>query len=96
MSDLAFFQHVRAVGTGKTAVASDEKHRGPRVVLVLRRQRVVDVRLAGDAETARVIASAYGVEAATRCCALIMRDAAISSKARVIFAVARTDLMRRR
>jgi hypothetical protein len=42
------------------------------------------------------MASAYGVDAATRCCALPIRDAAINSCARVIFAVARTDLIRRR
>ena len=46
------------------------------------------------AETARVMARAYGVDAATRCCALTMRDAAISSIARVIFLVAWTDRMR--
>ena len=39
---------------------------------------------------------AYGVEAATRCCALTMRAVAISSWARVIFFVALTDAMRRR
>src|SRR5664280_2281832 len=44
--------------------------------------------------TARVIASAYGLEALTRCCALAMRDVAISSNARVIFLVDCTDLMR--
>jgi len=46
------------------------------------------------AETARVMARAYGVEAAVRCCALIMRDAAMSSKALVIFWVALTVRMR--
>src|SRR5919199_1065185 len=39
------------------------------------------------AETARVMALAYGVDAAVRCCALIMRDAAMSSNALVIFCV---------
>src|SRR3712207_3405549 len=42
------------------------------------------------------MARAYGLEAAVRCCALIMRDAAMSSKALVIFCVALTDLIRLR
>src|SRR5919206_1972213 len=48
------------------------------------------------AETARVMARAYGVEAAVRCWALIMRDAAMSSNAFVIFCVAFTDRIRLR
>jgi hypothetical protein len=48
------------------------------------------------ADTARVSSRAYGVEAVTRCCALTIRDAEISSMARVIFLVAPTLLMRRR
>src|SRR5660397_175019 len=46
------------------------------------------------AVTARVIASAYGLEELTRCCALAMRDVAISSNVRVIFLVDCADLMR--
>ena len=46
--------------------------------------------------TVSVIASAYGVDSATRCCALTMRDAAMSSIALVIFFVDCTALMRRR
>ena len=48
------------------------------------------------AETARVISSAYGVEAATFCCAFTMRAVAISSWARVICLVAFTEAIRRR
>jgi hypothetical protein len=48
------------------------------------------------AETARVNSFAYGVEAATRCCALTIREAEINSIAFVIFLVALTDLIRRR
>src|SRR3954471_11224161 len=44
----------------------------------------------------RVISSAYGLDAATRCWALEIRDAATSSIARVIFLVDCTDWMRRR
>ena len=44
--------------------------------------------------TVSVIASAYGVDSATRCCALTMREAAMSSIALVIFFVDRTALMR--
>ena len=43
-----------------------------------------------------VICSLYGRAAATRCCALTMRDAAISSMARVIFLVDWTLRMRLR
>jgi hypothetical protein len=43
------------------------------------------------ADTARVSSRAYGVAAAARCCALMIRDAAISSMARVIFLVAWVD-----
>ena len=46
--------------------------------------------------TARVNSFAYGVDAATRCCALTIRDAEINSMARVIFLVALTERMRRR
>jgi len=45
------------------------------------------------AETARVTAREYGVDAATRCCALAMRDAEINSIARVIFLVVWADLI---
>ena len=48
------------------------------------------------AVTARVIASAYGVDSATRCWALTMREAAMSSIALVIFLVELTVLIRRR
>ncbi len=37
------------------------------------------------ADTARVSSRAYGAAAWARCCALMMRDAAMSSMARVIF-----------
>ena len=47
------------------------------------------------AVTARVSSSAYGDEAATWRCALMMREAAIISIALVIFLVAVTDLIRR-
>jgi hypothetical protein len=43
-----------------------------------------------------VICAAYGCAALTRCCALTMREAAMSSIARVIFLVDFTDRMRRR
>jgi len=46
--------------------------------------------------TARVNSFAYGVDAETRCCALTIRDAEMSSIARVIFLVALTERMRRR
>ncbi len=49
-----------------------------------------------SAEITRVIWRAYGFAALTRCCALTMRDAAMSSIARVIFLVDCTDRMRRR
>ena len=49
-----------------------------------------------SAEITRVICRAYGWAAVTRCCALTMRDAAMSSIARVIFLVDCTDRMRRR
>ena len=45
------------------------------------------------AETARVMARAYGVDAATRACAFWMREAEISSMARVIFLVVWADLI---
>src|SRR3954447_532512 len=48
------------------------------------------------ADTARVIARAYGVDDAVRCCAFIMRAAAMSSNARVIFWVDFTARMRLR
>src|SRR3954447_3083320 len=54
------------------------------------------VALDATAWTTAVNASAYGVDAATRCCALTMRDAAMSSIALVIFLVDCTDLIRRR
>src|SRR3954454_1615950 len=44
----------------------------------------------------RVISSAYGAAARARCWARAMREAAMSSIARVIFLVDWTDLMRRR
>ena len=43
-----------------------------------------------------MIAWAYGEDAAVRCCAFIMRAAAISSNAFVIFCVALTDRIRLR
>ena len=45
------------------------------------------------AETARVMAREYGPEAATRCCAFWMREAEMSSMARVIFLVVWADLI---
>src|SRR5262245_65198414 len=48
------------------------------------------------ADTARVSSRAYGAAAWARCCALMIRDAAMSSMARVIFFVAWTDLIRPR
>src|SRR3954468_9274310 len=48
------------------------------------------------ADTARVIARAYGVDACVRCCALIIREAAMSSNALVIFCVDFTARMRLR
>ncbi len=45
---------------------------------------------------AAVSRSAYGRASMTRCCALTIRDAAMSSMARVIFAVDCTDRIRRR
>ncbi len=45
------------------------------------------------AETARVTAREYGADAAIRCCAFWMRDAEISSIARVIFFVVCADLI---
>ena len=48
------------------------------------------------AETARVSSRAYGAAAAARCCALMMRDAAMSSMARVIFFIDSVDLIRAR
>ena len=48
------------------------------------------------AETARVSSRAYGAAAWARCCALMMRDAAMSSMARVIFFIDSVDLIRAR
>src|SRR5215469_13500981 len=52
--------------------------------------------LATTASTARVSSLAYGAAACSRCCALMIREAAISSWARVILAVDWTLLIRRR
>ena len=46
--------------------------------------------------TTSVMPSAYGCAACTRACAFTIREAAISSMARVIFFVDSTDLIRRR
>src|SRR4029079_13814938 len=48
------------------------------------------------ADTARVSSRAYGAACWARCCALMMRDAAMSSMARVIFLADSTDLIRAR
>ena len=48
------------------------------------------------AVTARVNSVAYGEEAATRCCALTIREAEMSSIAFVIFLVAFTERIRLR
>src|SRR3954466_5350481 len=48
------------------------------------------------AETARVSSRAYGAAACARCCALMIRDAAMSSMARVIFFIDSVDLIRAR
>ena len=48
------------------------------------------------ADTARVSSRAYGAAAWARCCALMMRDAAMSSMARVIFFIDLADLVRAR
>src|SRR4051812_49309767 len=48
------------------------------------------------AVSARVSSSAYGLASFTRACALTIRDAEMSSMARVIFFVAWTDRIRRR
>src|SRR6476659_10021768 len=48
------------------------------------------------AETARVSSRAYGAADCARCCALMMRDAAMSSMARVIFFIDSVDLIRAR
>ncbi len=48
------------------------------------------------AETARVSSRAYGAADWARCCALMMRDAAMSSMARVIFFIDSVDLIRAR
>ena len=48
------------------------------------------------AETARVSSRAYGADAWARCCALMIREAAMSSMARVIFFIDVTDLVRAR
>ena len=45
------------------------------------------------AETARVSSRAYGAAACARCCALMIRDAAMSSMARVIFFIDSVDLI---
>ena len=47
-----------------------------------------------SAETARVMARAYGAASLLRCWALTMREAAMSSIARVIFLVEVTERMR--
>ena len=47
-----------------------------------------------SAETARVIARAYGAASRLRCCAFTIREAAMSSIARVIFLVEVTERMR--
>src|ERR1700722_3463401 len=52
--------------------------------------------LATTASTARVISRAYGWASCSRCCALMIREDAISSWARVILAVDWTLLIRRR
>ena len=49
---------------------------------------------AARCRTTSVICSLYGTAAWTRCCALTIRDAAMSSMARVIFLVACTVRMR--
>src|SRR5690349_24802127 len=49
-----------------------------------------------SAETARVSSRAYGAACWARCCALMMRDAAMSSMARVIFFIDSVDLIRAR
>ena len=48
------------------------------------------------AETARVSSRAYGAADWARCCALMIRDAAMSSMARVIFFIDSVDLIRAR
>ena len=48
------------------------------------------------AETARVSSRAYGAADCARCCALMIRDAAMSSMARVIFFIDSVDLIRAR
>ena len=48
------------------------------------------------AETARVSSRAYGAAARARCWALMIRDAAMSSMARVIFFIDSVDLIRAR
>src|SRR3954451_19279896 len=48
------------------------------------------------ADTARVSSRAYGAACWARCCALMIRDAAISSIARVIFLVDSTERIRAR
>ena len=49
-----------------------------------------------SADTARVSSRAYGAAAWARCCALMIRDAAMSSMARVIFFIDSVDLIRAR
>jgi hypothetical protein len=46
------------------------------------------------ADTARVSSRAYGADAWARCCAFTIRDAAISSIARVIFLIVVTEDLR--
>src|SRR5829696_1712584 len=48
------------------------------------------------ADTARVSSRAYGAACWARCCALMIRDAAMSSMARVIFFIDSVDLIRAR
>ena len=75
----------------------------PNVVKVVTERSVVylmgiDSKEEGDAaaEIARVSSRVYGRAASTRCCALTIRDEAMSSIALVIFLVDWTDRMRRR
>src|SRR5215217_6818711 len=49
-----------------------------------------------SADTARVSSRAYGAACWARCCALMIRDAAMSSMARVIFLVDSTERIRAR
>jgi hypothetical protein len=82
------------VGTGEPTVGGDEEHRrarisGRSVVSGWSTSEKLD-----SAETARVMARAYGAASLLRCWALTMREAAMSSIARVIFLVEVTERMR--